>query len=323
MEGVTDAPIRAYFGKRRGLTHGVSEFFRISQDLPSVKVFKNHVPELNTGSLAGECLPIQVQLLGGNPELLAEASKRAIEAGAIGIDLNFGCPAPTVNRHDGGATLLKYPQRIRSICEAVRRQVPNEYAVSAKLRLGFDDTTLLHQNVQSAAEGGVNWITLHGRTRTQGYQPPADWYKIGEVERALNGDAPTQNSLPIVANGDLFTLDDLKRCQEASRCRHFMIGRGAMANPGLVWEFASYLKISEWTHPPEAEHEDWRSPATWKKALRELEDLALPHSSRPAYILRRAKQWLAFAKGRSQIQWFDGVKRCESLESLYQTLDVL
>jgi tRNA-dihydrouridine synthase C len=323
MEGVTDAPIRAYFGKRGGFTHGVSEFFRISQDLPSVKVFKNHVPELNTGSLAGEHLPIQVQLLGGNPELLAEAAKRAIEAGAIGVDLNFGCPAPTVNRHDGGATLLKFPQRIRAICEAVRRQVPEAFAVSAKLRLGFDDTSLLHQNVQSAAEGGVSWITLHARTRAQGYQPPADWKKIGEVERALNGDGPTQRTLPIVANGDLFTLDDLKRCQEASRCRHFMVGRGAMANPGLVWELASHLKISEWTLPLGAEREDWRNPTTWRKALRDLEELALPHTSRAAYLLRRAKQWLSFANGRSQIEWFDEVKRCETLESLYQRLETL
>ena len=106
---------------------------------------------------------------------MAESALVACRAGAKAIDVNFGCPAPTVNRHDGGATLLKHPRRIREIIAAIRAALPPDIPVSAKLRLGWDSLEAIDENADMAAEGGAAWITIHGRTRIQGYRPPAYW----------------------------------------------------------------------------------------------------------------------------------------------------
>lgn len=98
MEGVTDAPMRALLSERGGFSYCVSEFLRISQDVLPPKVYFEHIPELKTGCKTVSGTPIQVQLLGGNEELMALSAARACELGAKAIDLNFGCPAPTVNR---------------------------------------------------------------------------------------------------------------------------------------------------------------------------------------------------------------------------------
>ena len=138
MQGLTDAPMRAYQSESGALTFAVSEFLRVSADVPPAKLFLRHVPELRFGGKTPSGLPVQVQLLGGDPERMAEAAQVAVKAGAKAIDINFGCPAPTVNRHDGGAAILRFPERIEAIVAAVRAALPAEVPVSAKLRLGWD-----------------------------------------------------------------------------------------------------------------------------------------------------------------------------------------
>ena len=115
MDGITDAPMRALQGEIGAFTYAVSEFLRVSSEVPPRRVFLRHVPELTYGARTPTGLPVQVQLLGGDAGRMAASAVVACEAGATGIDINFGCPAPTVNRHDGGATLLKHPERIREI----------------------------------------------------------------------------------------------------------------------------------------------------------------------------------------------------------------
>src|SRR5438552_4445369 len=181
MEGVTDAPMRALLSELGGFSFCVAEFLRISRAVPGTRVFSKHVPELMHGCMTPAGLPVQVQLLGGDPDKLAQAALTAVRAGARAVDLNFGCPARTVNFHDGGATLLKYPDRIREIVATVRAAVPADLPVSAKLRLGWDDPEAIHVNAARAAEGGADWITIHGRTKSQGYRPPAYWQPIGEI----------------------------------------------------------------------------------------------------------------------------------------------
>src|SRR6185437_11649492 len=112
MEGVTDAPMRAFLSERGGFSFCVSEFIRVSQDPVPRKVFYRDIPELRAGGRTPSGMPVQIQLLGGHPGRMAQSALTAIRCGAQAIDLNFGCPAPTVNSHDGGATLLKFPDRI-------------------------------------------------------------------------------------------------------------------------------------------------------------------------------------------------------------------
>jgi tRNA-dihydrouridine synthase C len=309
MDGVTDAPMRALQGATGAFTFAVSEFLRVSSTVPPPAVFLRRVPELLAGSKTPTGLPVQVQLLGGDPGLMAEAAARAHELGAPAIDINFGCPAPTVNRHDGGATLLKYPARIRAIVRAVRDALPPGVPVSAKLRLGWDRPEDVHENAAMAAEGGAAWLTVHARTRVAGYAPPVFWGYVGRVRERLG--------IPVVANGDVWTVEDFRRCRGETGCRHFMLGRGALADPGLAPWVAAELGLA----PPAAGTES-RPGCDWASHLRRLLELTPARDgASPDREVGRLKQWLRVAAGRGTFSRFDAVKRARSVEELFAALD--
>lgn len=301
MDGVTDALMRGILSRHMPLSYCVTEFVRVSGIVLSEKVFLKEVPELLAGCATASGAPVQVQLLGGDPDLLAESALRAVKVGARSIDLNFGCPAPTVNRHDGGATLLKFPDRIESIVACVRSALPREIPVSAKLRLGWDDPRAILVNAERAARGGASWITIHGRTRTQGYTPPAYWRPIGEVRRLLE--------IPVVANGEIWSVDDLKRCQDESGCEHFMVGRGALAEPGLVTNLARAVGV-----PTKETHLELcgGDPVRWLPLLVDLIETSKASGESERKTTSRIKQWLNYAHHKGQVRWFDRVKRLES-----------
>jgi tRNA-dihydrouridine synthase C len=310
MEGVTDAPMRALLSELGGFTFCVTEFLRVSQTVPGPRVFRRHVPELAQGGTTPAGLPVQVQLLGGDPERLAAAALVAVEAGARAVDLNFGCPARTVNRHDGGATLLKCPERLRAIVAAVRSAVPAPIPVSAKLRLGWDDMRAIHVNAERAAEGGADWLTIHARTKSQGYRPPAYWGPLGEVRRRLR--------IPVVANGEIWTLEDLRRCRDVTGCEHFMLGRGALADPTLARAAARELHV-----PGAAAAEPVTTPAGWLSLLRRFAGLYAAQGMPPGPIVCRVKQWLRMANHAGRLPWFDSLKHRESLAELLAHLEAL
>jgi tRNA-dihydrouridine synthase C len=308
MEGVTDAPMRAFLSERGGFSFCVSEFLRVSQDVLSKKVYFREIPELHENCRTPSGLPVQIQLLGGDPELMAESAEVAVRYGARAIDINFGCPAPTVNRHDGGATLLKFPDRIREIVRAVRAAVSAELPVSAKLRLGWDSMDSIHLNAQRAQEGGASWITIHGRTKTQGYTPPAYWEPIGEVRRALD--------IPVVANGEIWTLDDFKRCRDQTGSEHYMLGRGALADPTLPHQIARELGISGETIPAET-----FSAQAWIPLILRFAEITEHYHGRGSAANARVKQWLRFVHLRFPTHWFDLAKRAQSLEEMIRILE--
>jgi tRNA-dihydrouridine synthase C len=308
MEGVMDAAMRALLSEVGGFTFCVSEFIRISQAVPAIRVFQKHVPELLHGGRTPAGLPVQVQLLGGNPDLLAQAALVSVRAGASAVDLNFGCPARTVNRHDGGATLLQYPDRIREIVAAVRAAVPADLPVSAKLRLGWDNIHAIHGNAERAAEGGADWITIHARTKTQGYRPPAYWKPLGEVRARL--------PIPVVANGEIWTIDDLRRCRDETGCEHFMLGRGALADPTLGRKAARELGLPSARMPQSFTG----TPADWLSLIFRYCELCTTLGVPAGYILCRVKQWLRMANHNGKLPWFDSLKRCQGLEELLSYL---
>jgi tRNA-dihydrouridine synthase C len=308
MEGVTDAPMRDLLSELGGFTFCVAEFLRVSQAVPGKRAFQKHVPELTQGGRTATGLPVQVQLLGGDPDLLARAALGFVSAGARAVDLNFGCPARTVNRHDGGATLLRYPDRIRVIVAAVRAAVPAALPVSAKLRLGWDTIHAIHANAERAAEGGADWITVHARTKSQGYRPPAYWKSVGEVRARLR--------IPVVANGEIWTLDDLRRCREETNCQHFMLGRGALADPTLGRQAARELGIPDTgLLQPFA-----RTPAECLPLISRYVEMCSASGLRPAYSLARVKQWLRMINHDGELTWFDTLKRCQDLGELLHRL---
>ena len=315
MQGLTDAPMRACQSESGAFTFAVSEFLRVSGDVPGAKLFFRHVPELHHGGRTPSGLPVQVQLLGGDPSRMAQAAAVAVEAGARAIDINFGCPAPTVNRHDGGAALLRFPARIEAIVAAVRGAAPPEVPVSAKLRLGWDAPDAIFENAERAAAGGAAWITIHGRTKLQGYAPPADWVRIGQVRERLD--------IPVVANGDLWTVADFKRCRDQTGCLHFMLGRGALANPYLPQQIACELGIATRPCPANA-----AGPIDWVPHLKRLmaltaqiEGKTLSDKRSDHFVVCRLKQWLNLAAKQGHFAEFERVKRLETTHELFALLE--
>jgi tRNA-dihydrouridine synthase C len=312
MDGVTDYLMRGLLTRRMPFTYCVTEFIRVSALVPPKHVFFKDVPELLRSSETESGVPVGVQLLGGDPDRLAQSALLAVSLGAKVIDLNFGCPAPTVNRHDGGATLLKFPDRIEAIVTAVRRAVPTEIPVSAKLRLGWDDPRAIHVNAERAVRGGASWITIHGRTKFQGYTPPAYWDPIGEVRKSV--------SVPVVANGEIWSVDDLKRCQDQSGCNHFMLGRGALANPELARDCARHLGLQIGDAQNLTASNRWEM---WRSLIDELVLRSRTEAESDRRTLSRVKQWLNYAHHKGAISWFDQVKRVRDTRELQTALNAI
>lgn len=226
MEGVVDHLMRDMLTQVGGFDLCVTEFVRIVDQLMPKRVFYRICPELHNQGLTSNGVPVKVQLLGQHPDWLAENAYRAVELGSHGVDLNFGCPAKTVNKSKGGAVLLREPETIYRIVSAVRKAVPNNQIVSAKMRLGFEDTSLAIANAQAIADAGADSLVIHARTKVDGYKPPAYWDWIAKIKQSVN--------IPIIANGEIWSGLDAHHCQQQSQCENIMLGRGALAMPNLA-----------------------------------------------------------------------------------------
>lgn len=229
MEGVLDHSLRDIITGVGGIDRCVSEFIRVTDRLLPARVFRRLMPELDNGSRTPAGVPVRAQLLGSEPAVLADNAARLAELGAEGVDLNFGCPAKTVNRHRGGAVLLDEPELVHAIVAAVRRAVPAGVPVSAKMRLGHRDEDRLLDNARAIAAAGACELVVHARTKVHGYRPPAWWDRIAAVREAVASPA-----LRVVANGEVWNLDDAERCLAVSGCDALMLGRGLVADPGLA-----------------------------------------------------------------------------------------
>ncbi|MHA7881552.1 MAG: tRNA dihydrouridine synthase [Saccharospirillum sp.] len=270
MEGLADVHLRRLITARGGFDWAVTEFVRVvDRPLPD-RVFWQRCPELLNASQTEFGTPVRVQLLGNHLSAMADNAARAVALGSFGVDLNFGCPSKTVNRSKGGAILLKEPDSLFQIVSAVRRSLPAGTILSAKMRLGYDDTALMLDNALALEAGGADEITVHARTRRQGYTPPAHWHHLAEISTALKR--------PVIANGEIWSPQDYHRCRQISGCQDAMLGRGAIRYPDL----ASRIRLGE------------NNPMPWHK-LKELvwtfwQDIR--HQMPQRYCAGRLKQWL-------------------------------
>jgi len=225
MEGVVDAYMREILTSVGGIDQCVTEFVRVSDRLLPAKVFHRLSPELKNGGKTSSGVPVVLQLLGSDPQAMAWNASRAAKLGAPAIDLNFGCPAKTVNKNRGGAVLLDTPNDIHDIVAAVRQAVPDQVPVTAKMRLGNRDKSLALENAAAIDSAGADGLVVHARTKLEGYKPPAHWEWIGRIRESV--------SMPVTANGEVWTVEDYHRCREASGCTDVMIGRGLVSCPDL------------------------------------------------------------------------------------------
>lgn len=296
MDGVTDHVFRTLitegYNHQSGMDLCVTEFVRVTDQPIPDSVFLRHCPELAHDCRTPSGTPVMVQLLGGCPLAMAKAARRAVELGAAGIDINFGCPAKTVNRHDGGASILRAPVRIAQITQAVREVVPPDLPVSAKIRLGWEDDRDLEELAVAAEQGAASWLTIHARTKAQMYRPPVNWKALAKARNAVQ--------IPVVANGDIFDPASDRSCAEQSQCGAIMIGRGIMADPGVFLRLRGQ-PIPQWTLPELAE--------LW---IRYGERMIQAASTR-VHPLGRVKQWVRMAAQirPELVPAFDRIKRIQ------------
>ena len=228
MEGLLDFVLRDVLTRVGGVERCVSEFIRITDTLLPERVFERLVPELTQGGNTAAGVPVRPQLLGSDPACLADNAARLASLGPHGVDLNFGCPSQVVNRHRGGAALLDEPELLFQIASAVRRAVPAQQVVSAKMRLGLHDDTRAEACALAIEAGGASELVVHARTKLDGYRPPAYWERVDDIRQVVK--------LSLVANGEIWTVADAQACRAASGCHALMLGRGMVANPGLALE---------------------------------------------------------------------------------------
>ncbi len=243
MEGLADCVLRDVLTRIGGYDETVSEFVRVSGSLLPRRTYFRICPELANGSRTHAGTPLVVQLLGSDPDWLAANAKRLATLSPAGIDLNFGCPAPTVNRHGGGAMLLDDPPLIGRIVAAVRDAVPLATPVSAKMRLGVRDASRAIECAMAIAEAGASRLVVHARTKVDGYAPPAHWHWIAHIREAVG------RQLPVIANGEVRNLADYRRIRAETGCEDVMIGRGAVADPWLARRIAADLAGEELVFP--------------------------------------------------------------------------
>lgn len=189
--------------------------------------------------------PIGVQLFGANAEHMAEAARQVVDwVRPDFIDLNFGCPVNKVVAKNGGSALLKDCPALASVAGAVVRAVA-PLPVTAKIRIGWDADLINAVRVaRLLADLGIQAITVHGRTRAQGYSGAADWNVIGEVAAAV--------PIPVIGNGDLATPADVAKRRRETGIAGVMIGRAAMSVPWIFRQTKSYLATGEIVDPPDA-----------------------------------------------------------------------
>ncbi len=226
MEGLLDFALRDVLTRVGGIDRCVSEFIRVTDAVLPERAFRRVMPELDNGGFTPAGVPVRGQLLGSDPIVLADNAARLASMGPHGVDLNFGCPAKVVNRHGGGAALLQDPELMHRIVAEVRRAVPAHWPVSAKMRLGFLDDSRAEECAQAIADGGASELVVHARTKVDGYRPPAYWDRIADVRQAVR--------IPVVANGEIWSVEDARRCREVSGCHAIMLGRGIVVDPGLA-----------------------------------------------------------------------------------------
>ena len=275
MEGLVDEILRDVLTRVGGIDWCVTEFIRVTERVLPVNTYEKLAPELFTGAQTAAGTPMRVQFLGSDPACLADNAAFACTLGAPVVDLNFGCPAKTVNKSRGGAILLKEPELLHAIVREVRRSVPSDIPVTAKMRLGFDHKDYALECAEALADGGAAQIVVHARTKVEGYKPPAHWEWVAKVQDAIK--------IPVFANGEVWTLEDWRRCREVSGVEDIMLGRGLVARPDLARQIAAARAGLEVVS------------MTWEELQPLLADFWLQARRKlsPRYAPGRLKQWLA------------------------------
>lgn len=291
MSGVSDLAFR-------GLARRLGAGLVFSEMIASQSLARTD-DEAMLRSTRDRTYPFAIQLAGREAHWMTEGARRAEALGADLIDINMGCPARQVTRGLSGSALMRDPDHALTLIEAVVGAV--DVPVTLKMRMGWDDASLNAVTLARRAEAaGVAMITVHGRTRCQFFKGRANWDFIAGVKRAV--------TIPVVANGDITTLDEARDCLERSGADAIMIGRGACGAPWLPGRIAGLLgRGIDPGEPTFGERADF--------VLEQFEAMCGHYGT--ALGLRRARKHLAWYVTRSALDdraqrgWRDRLCRCE------------
>lgn len=280
MQGLCDDVMRDLLTRIGGYDECVSEFVRITHTIHSKQTWLRHVPELTNHNFTFAGVPCVTQILGSDAEMMSLNALEAVKWGATTIDVNFGCPAPTVNKHKGGAVLLQEPDCVYEIVKTLRFRLPEHVRLTAKMRLGYENKALALVNAEAIAAGGASLLTVHARTKVEGYEPPAHWSWLKKIRQHIG--------IPVVANGDVFTLQDYLDIVRESGCDDVMLGRGAVMRPDLARQIKQHQN-GETVHIAQFNDEIM----VW---IRQFVDLCVAKEANNKYPVARLKQWLGMMK---------------------------
>jgi len=304
MEGVVDNEMRDVLTQVGGYDRCVTEFIRVNdQQLPE-HIFFRFCPELKHGSRTPSGIPVFLQLLGGNAYSMAANAAQAQKLEPQGIDINFGCPSKTVTKSDGGSALLREPERIGNIVSSVRDAVDPSIPVTAKIRLGFSNHDLLDEVVENVINGGASELCIHARTREDRYKPPAYWSAVKKISDRSN--------IPIIINGEIWSIEEAERARLESGCDDIMLGRGALTQPDLARSI-------------QAASNGIRYEAnSWAKTIDLVHQYLINSQNKhPLFVSNRAKQWLVFLQMHypQAKTLFHSIKRLKEAHDVFAALD--
>ncbi len=221
-----------------------------------------------------------IQLFGSKPEVLARAVEMILPLKPLVIDLNCGCPVPKIIKSGAGSALIRKPELLRSIVAAMTAASP--IPVTVKIRLGWDAESINYLEVaQAAVAGGAKAVTLHARTRAQGYSGHADWSCIAALVKAL--------PVPVFGSGDVFRAVDVLRMMESTGCAGVMVARGAMGNPFIFAEGRALLEGR-----PLPIFDDWQRAEVARRHLA----LSVRFLGERTACVEFRKQFCSYTKGR-------------------------
>lgn len=248
--------------------------------------------------------PISIQLFDCRPDFMAEAARKAVAEGANTIDINMGCPVNKITKKGGGSSLLRQPKIAAAIVKTVVAAV--DVPVTVKTRIGWNDEEInILEFAQLMEESGAQMLTLHARTRAQGYNGKAQWEWIGKVKEIL--------AIPVIANGDIFSVAAAVECLSITGADGVMCSRGTLGYPFLVGEIDRFLKTGEILAPP--------TPVTRLQCAKE-HLLGLWQYKGVRGIRQSRKHMAWYCKDfPGAVKLRDRLSRIESLEQGYELLD--